>query len=688
MPSPPPKTQRSSSGSGSAPAPAAPGKDWTKSFRDSAKAASGMQQALSGMNMSLQNAGKMGQLSSSHMADLVKGMKLGGKGASFLEAETMALQKAQANQLATQDKGAGATERAGMGMSAQIEILKMVAGAAWAATKAIVGLGASFATVTLEAVDFRQGTAQAIDILTKKKGEGDKAVEVGIELAARFHFDPNQAVASMHELISKGFTTERSQLLITALADLKVLSPKANIDALTLAIGQIKGKGKLQMEELSGQIAEAGLATGLVIDQLAAKYGKSADAVRKMISQGKVNAEDGIDAILAAIAKMGGGKLGDAAEKAARGTVGGLVAGIKTRLGIIPLEMAKTLASGTGVGAIKGTLGQLLDALNPTKTPEMKGMIAAIAVFANTLFTVLFGGTAGADAGKGMRKLLTGLANAIKVISAVVGTVGPVVMEFFGGMGGAFSETFSLLSEVGAGLVEAFGGDKSSMMKEIGMMARSMGKVMGYLAVAVGLVVVAVVSMMGVATAMAAVVQSAFWMVVAAVDRVISAFQDMQAQLSGAGLSAGNNLGQGLVDGVLGKLGLVTDAGNQLANAAKNAVTSTLTIQSPSKVMAELGGHTATGFAQGVDSGQGQVDAAMNALVSPQPPAGSPAAGGAAAAAAAAGGGFSVTIGDIHVHVGSNGNPSAQEIGQSVKQEVRDFFDDLLAQMGVSPSPA
>lgn len=665
---------------------AGPAVDWAKKLKEGAKAAGGMEHSLTSLQARMQSAGVMGQVSQSHMAELVKGMKLGGKGASFLEAETVALQKAQADQLATQGKSSGATAQAGMGMSAQIEILKMVAGAAWVATKALAQVGVSFATATLGAVDFRQGTITAIDMLTKKKGEGSRAFEIGIELAARFHTDPQQTLASLHGLISKGFSADRAKIIIEAMADLKVLSPKANLDKVSLAIEQIKGKGKLQMEELQGQLAEAGLSVSLVLEQLAAKYGKSTDEVRKMISKGKVDAEDGVDAIVAAIKKMGTGKLGAAAENAARGTVGGLVEGIKMRLAIVPLEMAKSLASGAGVGAVKGALGNLLDALNPTKTPEMKALIAEVGAFANTLFAVLFGGAAGAGAGKAMSKLLAGLGSTIKVISAVVGTVGPVVMEFFAGLGGAFSETFSVLSEIGAGLVEAFGGDKSSMMKEIGLMARSVGKVMGYLAVAVGLVVVAVVSMMGVATAMAATIQAAFWLAVAAVDRVVGAFQDMQAQLSGAGLSAGNNLGQGLVDGILNKLATVSDAGSQLANAAKSSVQTSLKINSPSRVMAEMGGHTAAGFAEGVDSGQGQVDASMNALVAPKPSAGAPAAGGQAGAAA--GGAFSFTVGDIHIHVGAGTNPSAQEIGKSVKQELRDLLEDLLGQAGLSPTPS
>ncbi len=683
--------------SGSGPAAPAPTKGADKAFKEAAKSAIEANSRVNEFNQALKGTSSTSAVAASEVTSLAKGLKL----------------NASASQMA-----AVASEQSALSANLQAEAVKLLVSLAWEAAKAVVAMGAAFTKATLDAVDFREGTIAAIDSITKKKGEGSKAFEIGIELAARFHLDPQQTIASLHGLISKGFTTERAKVVMTAMADLKVLSPKANLEKVSLAIEQIQGKGKLQMEELQGQLAEAGLSVSMVLDQLAAKYGKSTDEVRKMISKGKVNAEEGIDAIVAAIQKMGSGKLGDAAEKAARSTVGGLVAGIQMRLGMVPLEMAKTLASSAGVGAVKGALGNLLDALNPSKTPEMKGMVAALSVFASTLFTVLFGGAASKDAGKTLTSVLTSITAGIKTMTAVVASVGPIVMAFAGGLTEGMVDVARLFTEVGAVLADVFGGEAMTAAD----IARQLGRGLAYL---IGIAAVLVGGLAALTAGGAAMISSfvspavtAFAVFVAQVSLVqaatVALWNDLRAGASSvgdffdsaiargkaafsglvswagglpdvllsAGASMGTNLWSGFVGGILAGVAAVTEAGTQLANAAKSAVGSALTIRSPSRVMAEMGGYTAEGFAMGVDGGQGQVDAAMNALVTPTMPPGSPAAGGRASGA-----GFVFNVGDIHVHAPGASAADANAIGRSVRRELEAFFDDALAQAGLSPEP-
>lgn len=64
-----------------------------------------------------------------------------------------------------------------------------------------------------------------------------------------------------------------------------------------------------------------------------------------------------------------------------------------------------------------------------------------------------------------------------------------------------------------------------------------------------------------------------------------------------------NGFIDGLVNGITGGIGRVVDAAKGLATGAMNAVKGVLGISSPSKVMMQLGGHTAAGFAGGMDDG-------------------------------------------------------------------------------------
>jgi hypothetical protein len=151
--------------------------------------------------------------------------------------------------------------------------------------------------------------------------------------------------------------------------------------------------------------------------------------------------------------------------------------------------------------------------------------------------------------------------------------------------------------------------------------------------------------------------------------------------LLNAGISLGSSLWQGMVQGIESGITAITDAGTRLATAAKSAVTGALAIQSPSKVMAELGGYTAAGFAQGVDGGAGQVDTAMRDMVAP-PPAPVLGQGGAVTSNTLAAGGITVNV----VLQGETGaQPGA--VGSEVRAAVADALEQLLAQMGLSPTP-
>ena len=687
--------------------------DWTARMNDALSGpASRMESALASVEQQLKSTDRAMKLASIDKmgAGLEKGRAMLALQRDDLRAQVGAHRASAAAQVKAAEDAARAQQTRSAADASALQgqiglILKLATAAAYAAA-AMVALTAAFTRAVVEAADFRAGTVGAIDALTKKAGEGEKAFDVAMKLSARFSMDPKQAAESMHELISKGFSTEKAEVLVTAMADLKLLSPKANIEALTLAIGQIQGKGKLQMEELQGQIAEAGLSTSLVIDQLAKKYKKSADEVRKMISAGKVNAEDGIDAIIKAVEKMGGGKLGDAAERAARNSVGGLVAGIQASAGRLTLEMAKVLnasqsgaagalTGGPGMVALKGALGNVLDTLNPDKSPAAKKLVAEAGGFANDLLTGLFGPLSGAGGASALQTILGHVAATIAFLRGAMNAVLPLLTSFGQGLGEGFSEFYQAARSVMSIFGNLMGG--GDWLKNFGMVARLAGRGLAFLVgvlvvlVAVlGATVGAVASFFAAAMSLAlAVVGSVSALIMGLVTWVLGGIDSLIGTITGAlsslytsGLTAGMNLWQGLTDGILAGVTAVLDAGSQLATAAKTAVTSTLAISSPSQVMADLGGHTATGFAQGVDDGSGQVDTAMNRMVAPPPP------GATAVGAGTAGGaGASVTIGDIHIHLPPGTAASPEAIGLSVREQIAKYLEDALAQAGLSPAP-
>lgn len=132
--------------------------------------------------------------------------------------------------------------------------------------------------------------------------------------------------------------------------------------------------------------------------------------------------------------------------------------------------------------------------------------------------------------------------------------------------------------------------------------------------------------------------------VVGAIKMMIKTGASILGWAKGAA-SAAKDLISGLVGGIKSGAGLVISAIKGLGSSAIGALKGVLGIHSPSKVMMELGGHTGTGFAQGVEQSVPKVSGAAGSL-------GTAAAMGAAkgAAPAASGrGNMTVTIESIAI---------------------------------------
>jgi tape measure domain-containing protein len=625
-----------------------------------------------------------------------------------------------------------------------------IASAALAAATAAAAFTAAFARSVLEAVDFRRGALAALTVMQGSAGKASATYDVGLKLSAKFHADPEDTIRSLQNLVSKDFSTSDATVILTALADLKVVSPTANMEGLTKAIGDIKGKGKLELEELKEQLGENGLPVSKVLDQLAKRMGKSTDEVRKAMSAGKISADEGIYAIVAAVKAMGTGKLGELAENAAHKSLGGLVAGIQSNMQRARLALAKGLDGSEGVSAVLAALNNIVNAVNPDKSPAMKRVISAASTFADTLFRVLFGPLSGQDTGDKLGAVLGAVADGIERITGVLSVVGPLAMEFAGGILDGLGEALSSVGGAVGAVLEALG-ESGTTLSDMGGVARMVGKAVGVLAVGAALAAGALATLAAgavalvaggtaamasffapvlgalpllVATAAAtaqyvsmlpgrimdagngladalgglatkglqalgtAIARAKAW-VAAMVGSIanavtgsslVSSVLSLGGSLLSAGVELGSNLWRGFVDGITAGIAAVLDAGTRLATAAKSAVASTLTIQSPSRVMAEMGSYTAQGFAQGVEGGQAQVDGAMSNLVAPKP-----SLRGLGASTTT----NSVNAGGItqNITIQGAGDVSTKDIASESNSGLVDALENIAAQLGYGPAP-
>lgn len=553
-------------------------------------------------------------------------------------------------------------------------MLVAVAAAALAAAAAVGALGAAFTQAVVSAIAFREAAIGGLTQVMKSASSARQVYQVGVSLAARWNLDPREAVTQLQDLVSKGFNAKEARVLLTASADLKVMNPNANIANIMLAIGQIRSKGVLQMEELQGQLAEAGINVGKTLELIGKRLGKSTAEVRKMITAGKVDSNTGIWAIVKSIEEMGGGKLGSVADKASK-SISSMMAGLKFRPGILALKIAEMIEGGAGESAVRGALQKLLAATDPSKSPGMKRLLAGASSLANELLQLLFGPLASAKGADGLQYVLDRTAVAVELISAAVRAARPVVHAFLEGFAEGGSWVVDILLALGKSL--GFGKELSSSADT----ARLLGKALAVVAGAAAALVLGIVAASAQVMAFVHVMAAAPAAVVAAAVGIVGAIQTLPAMLLSTGVLMGTNLWSGFVQGIESGIARVIEAGGRLANAARSAVGDALAIQSPSRVMMEMGGYTAEGFAQGVDSGSGQVDTSMRDMVAPPAPV--LGQGGSTTSNTLSAGGITVNV----VVQGDSSGPDPKALGAEVSAAVAQALENVLAQMGLSPTP-
>lgn len=148
------------------------------------------------------------------------------------------------------------------------------------------------------------------------KGQAELEFYRAQQFAQKTDFTSQTIEQGQSRLLAQGFRGKDLYATLFAASDLAAASPDDKNETLkrvTMALGQIKAKGKLQSEELTGQLAEAGLSTTLVREEIRKALGlKNIGAVDKKISAGEVSADVALPAIQRAIlAQLGTRRAGE-----------------------------------------------------------------------------------------------------------------------------------------------------------------------------------------------------------------------------------------------------------------------------------------------------------------------------------------------------------------------------------------
>jgi len=235
----------------------------------------------------------------------------------------------------------------------------------------------------------------------------------------------------------------------------------------------------------------------------------------------------------------------------------------------------------------------------------------------------------------------------------------PLVKAVFKGMAGPISAALKAMKPLGAAITKAFGGKPGEGLITF---ATVLGQVLGVLVVVFAAVTAGVAMMFG------------------GIIVAIAGF----AAFASAASDAGSSIAEGLANGITSGVDWVRSAVQGMGGAVIAEVKRILGIASPSKVMAKLGGHTADGFAKGLDAGTSDVQDTASDMVSP------PAMAGGGSGARGGGGGMSVSISGVTIQVHGSGDAKATAdlVHESFASRVAQILEDMADQSGHAPAPA
>jgi TP901 family phage tail tape measure protein len=128
-------------------------------------------------------------------------------------------------------------------------------------------------------------------------------------------------------------------------------------------------------------------------------------------------------------------------------------------------------------------------------------------------------------------------------------------------------------------------------------------------------------------------------------------------ELPGNMIKFGENIIQGLIDGIKNMLGALMNVAASVANSVKSTIQGALGIHSPSKIMMEIGGYTIDGLTDGMDAKRAQVAQTMQNISTDIKLSGS--AGGGVS-----GNKINITVGNV---VGTNG---MKEFANIISQKI------------------
>lgn len=435
-------------------------------------------------------------------------------------------------------------------------------------------------------------------------------------------------------------------------------------------------------QELAIELSAAGLTSGAALTSAVESIGQ----VESVLGAG---AGGKIQALIEKSLAGGEFKL---ESRALQGT-GVSTAMIAEQLGITPKQLEAQIKAGQisaekGVDALTKAVNSKFGALAGKQVLDFGAQMQKlkdniIGIFADvdtggfltSLKDVLSVFDASTTSGAALREVLTGVFNGLfKVVEAVA----PFVKAFLKGMIIIALQIYIAFKPLIKTIRDAFGGDNTAAVEGFAGVFSRFGE---FLAQYLPFVVSFAQTLIGFLVPAFKLLWSVISPILTIVGAVITALGAISSVIQGFVLQAmtfGVQIVTGLLDGIKSMASAPVDAIKGIASSALNAFKGVFGIASPSKVMAQMGGHMMGGLEQGIDKNASAPEAALTESVAP------PALGGGGAGSGGRSVVLNVEAGAIQINAGGG----AQQIAEELPGLLANVFEQAMIEVGGAPAQA
>lgn len=460
--------------------------------------------------------------------------------------------------------------------------------------------------------------------------EGKETLE-WIEKISKFtEFTDDQLKGMAGSLAKVGFEGEGLTRALAASLDIAAFSGsgQAGADSALSSLERIKRTGKIDNRSLGG----LGIGESAFLAELSRRTGEGTKALKKKIDEGKISAEDSLEALYSMIAKKTGKDLGGAGVAMSQT----LMARLK-HLKDLPEQFFQKLAGTEGFNKISEFVGRLVDIFDP------EGEIGvAISGTLNKLFDEAGDKLSGIDLEGMFRNVPAAIESVTSSLSAMWDAFKPFIDAFK-----AVAATVEWINEkTGTGSYSKQAATNKQFRIDNPELAAEGDRLRRLLA-----------------DKKAATMKGRTWEDPEKVFGPQETYVDRSARRA---KEAGKLSADGFVRGLDGHMFDVEYAGAGLGRAAINGVEKKLDLHSPSRVFERMGEMTGAGFNRGITKSMADTDDVMKGAFAVPAPTGG------------AHGRTEINLGGIHVTVGAGAGSDARQIGETVAAKIQEIAPGML----------